>query len=1000
MRARADAMRKRSATIAVVLLASAAGTLACGRGAPPQAARAWEGTLALPTYEEGLPDANPPFDLVLDRRFSYPYTLRMNLTDRRVTREWRALYLENEYLRCAVLPDLGGHLYNCTDKVNGAEMFYANPSIKVAQIAYRGAWTALGVEFNFPVSHNWMTASPVDFAVRAGGDGGASVWVGNIDRPYGMQWRVELTLRPGRSVLEQRTTLYNRSDTRHRFYWWTNAGVEVWDDSRILYPMRFTASHGFADVDTWPVAANGVDLSVVGNHTFGPVSRFSHGSREPFMAVYHPRTRAGVVHYSSPEDLPSKKIWSWSSDAAGLDWRRALSDNESAYVEIQAGLFRNQETYAFLDPQESIHLTEYWLPLREIDGLTRATPDAALNLTRDGTTVTVALNVTRALAGASLTIESGAGDRRPGAGGATAADAAARHETVSLTPAEVFTRTYRDVPEGEPCTVTLADADGRVVVRHTEGEFDYVPEEAITTGPQQGDVFPPAASRGEGDYLTFGQSQELDGRLLDALANYREGLARHPASVELNRAAGLLLVGLKRYEEAAPHLEAVLARVTNDRQASYYSGLAAAARGDLEQARLSWEIAQQFGAERAPALFALAGLAAREGRPDAALDTIERLVAAKPDAVRAGGLEVALLRALGRAADAASRLAMWRVMDPTSAFLRYEATRLGTDDPALWRHLAADPERVIEIAVDYMHAGLWNEAVALLDHPYPRGDGVVSEPGMPHPSEYPLVAYYRGYCRLMAGGDPAADFRAASAMPVTYVFPNRPQTFPVLEAALAADPDDRTARFLLGALYLSGGQVEPAMREWETTRRLRPDTPTLHRNMAYTVLRGGGPVARAIELFKEGRTHDPLNVGLYFGLDEALTKAERPAGERADALLAFPDRDAMPAALVYTLVVALADAGRVDEADAQFEGRFFPRQEGGINVRQIYLEARLKRARALAAAGDCAGARAVVAGLTTPVEGLEFTRDGLEPYLARPALAALAAAVRRACPGE
>jgi len=982
-----------TAAACLLLLSGTAGTQACG-GARPQAVRAWEGTLALPTYEEALPDPNPPFDLFQSGRFSYPYTLRMNLTDRRTTREWRALYLENEYLRCAVLPDLGGHLYGCTDKVNGAEMFYANPSIKFAQIAYRGAWTALGVEFNFPVSHNWMTASPVDFAVRSDDDGSAAVWVGNIDRPYGMQWRVELRLRPGRSVLEQRTTLYNRSDTRHRFYWWTNAGVEVWDDSRILYPMRFTASHGFADVDTWPVASNGVDLSIVGNHTFGPVSRFSHGSREPFMAVYHPRTRAGVVHYSSPEDLPSKKIWSWSSDAAGLDWRRALSDDESAYVEIQAGLFRNQETYAFLDPQESIHFTEYWLPLREIDGLTRATPDAALNLTRDGTDVTVALNVTRALPGATLAIESGAGGRGPDAG------APARREAVSLSPAQVFTRTFHDVPDGVPCTVTLTDAEGRVVVRHTEGEFDYLPAEEITTGPQPAYVFPPEAARGEADYLTYGRAQELEGRLLDALAIYLQGVERYPASVELHRAAGLLLVGLKRYDEAEPHLGAVLDRTSNDRQAAYYLGLAEAGRGDWRHARRSWEIAQQFGPERAPALFALAGLAARDGRPDAALGMLAQLVTDEPGAVRAGGLEVALLRTHGRTADAEARLAVWRAMDPTSAFLRYEATRLGADDSALWRHLAADPERIIEVAVDYMHVGLWDEAVALLERSYPRGDGVVSEPGMPHPSEYPLVAYYRGYCRQMAGGDPAADFRAASAMPLTYVFPNRPQTFAVLRAALAAAPDDATAHFLLGSLYLSGAQVAPAMGEWETTRRLEPGTPTLHRNMGYAVLRSGGPVDRAMALFREGRAHDPLNVGLYFGLDEALVKAGRPPGERADALLAFPERDKLPAALVYTLVVALADAGRFDEADAQFEGRFFPRQEGGTNVRQIYLEARLKRARAMAGAGDCAGARAVVAGLTTPVEGLEFTRDGLEPYLKRPALAAIVDAVARACQGK
>ncbi len=100
------------------------------------------------------------------------------------------------------------------------------------------------------------------------------------------------------------------------------------------------------------------------------------------MAVYHPKTKSGVVHYSSPTDLPAKKLWSWSSDADGLDWRRALSDNNSAYVEIQAGLFRNQETYGFLEPQQSIQFSEYWMPMLDLDGLSRANPDVLLNLSR------------------------------------------------------------------------------------------------------------------------------------------------------------------------------------------------------------------------------------------------------------------------------------------------------------------------------------------------------------------------------------------------------------------------------------------------------------------------------------------------------------------------------------------------------------------------------------------------------------------------------------------
>ena len=150
------------------------GLIACALSAHAEV-RVWQGTLTLPTYEEGLPDPNPPFDQFTTNRFNYPYTLRTNLTSRRVEHAWRAIYLENEYLKCSVLPDIGGHLYTCMDKISGKSMFYANPSIKKANIGYRGAWAAFGVEFNFPVSHNWMSLSPIDFAFAKNSDGSSGL---------------------------------------------------------------------------------------------------------------------------------------------------------------------------------------------------------------------------------------------------------------------------------------------------------------------------------------------------------------------------------------------------------------------------------------------------------------------------------------------------------------------------------------------------------------------------------------------------------------------------------------------------------------------------------------------------------------------------------------------------------------------------------------------------------------------------------------------------------
>jgi tetratricopeptide (TPR) repeat protein len=955
--------------------------------AKPSSVRVWPDTLTLPTYEEGPPDPNPPFDLFTATRFNYPYTLRMNTTGRSAPRAWRTLNLENAYLKCIVLPDLGGHLYSCRDKVNNAEMFYANPSIKFAQIAYRGAWTALGVEFNFPVSHNWMTASPVDFATTRNPDGSASVWVGNIDRPYGMAWRVELRLRPGEAALEQHTTLYNRSDTRHRFYWWTNAGVEVKDDSRIIYPMDFTASHGFADIDTWPVDSRGTDNSVVGNHKFGPVSRFSHGSREPYMAVYHPRTNAGVVHYASPVDLPSKKIWSWSSDPDGLDWRRALSDNNSAYVEIQAGIFRNQETYGFLEPQDSVRFTEFWLPVRGLGGVSRANPEAVVNLTRDAsagdtTTLTVALNVTHDRPRATLILSEG--------------PRTLTTLPVSLTPATTFRRSFPGLKREVPYTVTLKDASG-VVLQHTEGRYDVTPAKEMVTGRQPTFTAPAADQRTDGDWLTMGTRQELDGERLIAFATYQEGRRRFPKSLPLAKAAGRLAVDLKQFDAAVPALEEALARDNSDLETWYYLGLARAAVGDARGARLAFEQSQSYGAFRTASRLQLAALEARRGERRAATATLSQRPAVTAESTRAGGTLVALWRAQGEPARAKALLASLRQEDPTSNLLRVEATRLGQADPALWPHLAADPERIIEVAVDYLRAGLYADAVEILGHDYPSGPGVVSEVGMPRPEAHPLIAYYRGFAKQALGQNGRADFDAASRMPLTYVFPHRPDTLFVLRAAIEANADDASAHFLLGSLYLSGGMTDAAMREWETTRRLNPRIPTLHRNMGYTVLATDGEADQAIGLFKEGTTVDATNVGLYYGLDAALTKAGRPASDRADALAGYPDQRTAPATLIYKLAIALAEAGRFDEADALFPGRFFPRNEGGINVRQIYLEVKLRRARALAAKGECAKALGIVDRLKEPAPGLAFTEDGLEPFIASPKFEQMIAEVRAPC---
>ena len=938
--------------------------------------RVWQGTLTLPTYEEDAPDPNPPFDQYANSRFNYPYTLRDNLSDRRKDHAWRAVFLENEYLKCSVLPDLGGHVYTCTDKTSGQSMFYANPSIKKANISYRGAWSAFGIEFNFPVSHNWVSLSPVDFAFHQNSDGSASVVVSNIDRPYGMQWSVELVLRPHSTVLEEKVQLNNRSDVRHRFYWWNNAGIEVWDDSRIQYPMRFTASHGFREVEPWPVDADGTDLSVVKNQTKGPVSVFVYGSREPFMGVWHPHTNTGTVHYAEYAQLPAKKIWSWGTDPDGLDWRKTLSDNNSAYVEVQAGLFRNQETYAFLEPRQTIGFSEFWMPVRDLGGISRANLAGVVHLSRRGDALVAALNVNQEIPGGVLRMLLG--------------DREVFREKADLSPQRTWKHELANADVGK-YAFELLDSKGTILLRHTEGEYDWTPSDQIHVGPQPSYRIPNPERRTEDDWLQLGKEQELDGNLLGALQTYTDGLKNHAESFELGKAAGRLCAGLLRFQQAKDLLVPVHARNTSDGEVSYYLALAHDGLSESREARESYEAAARLPAFRAPAQLRLAELSAREGDLKRADSYLRLALEVAPDDPRTAEELSAILVAEGQQENSRKLAEESLAQFPQSYFLQEQAGR-----PDL-HHLGNDAQRVLNVASEYMRLGMYSQAVQVLSREYPRAVADESEPGQIPPNKHPMVAYYRGYCREQLHQSGAADFSAAAKLPTNYVFPSRADDLQVLTAALKANPQDASAHYLIGTLYFSKGLSEQALEQWQEARQLNPQIPVLHASLGRALLHVKNNPTEALAVFQDGLSTDPRNLELYRGMDQTLSILRRPAQERVKALERYPDLEHLPTPLTYEWILNLAEAGEFDKAEALFHKRFFQREEGGTNVRQVWLEVQLQKALTLAQQGHCPEAVNVADHIADPVPDLPFTHDGLEPFVASARFNYLVGKVYKVC---
>ncbi len=265
---------------------------------------------------------------------------------------------------------------------------------------------------------------------------------------------------------------------------------------------------------------------------------------------------------------------------------------------------------------------------------------------------------------------------------------------------------------------------------------------------------------------------------------------------------------------------------------------------------------------------------------------------------------------------------------PTSAFLQNEQAKLGTPAPDLDRHLAADSSRIMNLVMQYDRLGLYSDSLDLLSRSYPSVSPDESEPGAVQPANDPQLAYYRGFCREKLGQSGAPDFQAASHMPLLYVFPNEADTIPVLRAALASNPSDASAHFLLGALWFSKGIVDPALAEWKLAESLNPKIPSLQASMGRALLDIKKQPAEAAVVFQRGLQVDAANPALYLQLDQAMRQTGKPAAQRAEMLRSFPDAANMPAELLRALVDTLREAGRNDEANAVLAQHFVPRKEG------------------------------------------------------------------------
>ena len=123
--------------------------------------KCWTEQIDFPTYLMGSDEQHPVFkDFGLpgmrrlrSLRSVYPYTLLDRFTHNRQNRTYQGIWLENEFIKVLVMPELRGRLQGAIDKRNGWDFLYFNHVIKPADIASRRAWISGGIEWNHPGGH-------------------------------------------------------------------------------------------------------------------------------------------------------------------------------------------------------------------------------------------------------------------------------------------------------------------------------------------------------------------------------------------------------------------------------------------------------------------------------------------------------------------------------------------------------------------------------------------------------------------------------------------------------------------------------------------------------------------------------------------------------------------------------------------------------------------------------------------------------------------------------
>lgn len=899
----------------------------------PGEVKAWMEQILLPTYEAGEEEKNPVF---LEKRVYqgssgvvYPYPVIEKISDEKKSKPYKALFIENRYIKVMILPELGGRIQMAWDKMSSSHIFYYNQVIKPALVGLTGPWISGGIEFNWPQHHRPSTFYPTEFMIETNADGSKTVWCNEVERMFRLKGMHGITLYPDKAYIEIKAKVYNRTPFPQTFLWWANPAVAVDNAYKSVFPPDVNAvfDHGKRDVSSFPIATGtyykqdysaGVDISRYENIPV-PTSYMAIESDYDFVGGYNERTNVGVLHVANHHISPGKKQWTWGNGDFGKAWERNLTDEDGPYIELMTGVYTdNQPDFSWLQPYEEKTWTQHFMPYAGVGNVKNATKDVIANLETDKENARITLfatsknNVTVSLTNGSGTI--------------------LLKEKTTLSPEAPFERivgfNMGELMQQEnidELVLTITGSDGKELLRYSTEKVGDNPVPPAASGAAEPKEIPLI----EQLYLTGLHLEQYRHATFNPVDYYEEALRRDPGDVRCNNALGLLLMRRGQFEKAQPYFERAIETLTKrnpnpyDGEAYYNLGSCLRFQSNLDEAYRAFYKSVWNATWKDPAYFSIAQIDATRKNWDTALENVEQSLLRNWHNHKARQLKASLLRKKGNTDEALTWVKASLEIDKFNVGCLLEQYLL-TGDELLKKEIVSllqgNPHSYLEYAFDFAAAGLYEEAINLLEWSAETAAGT-----------YPMTGYALGYFLFQAGKEEEAkeQYHKASEQSPDRCFPNRLEEVIVLQHVIEVSPKDYKALYYLGNFWYAKRQYKEAIACWEKSIEIHDLFPTVLRNLALAYYNKADKKEEALHLLEKAFSLDETDSRVFMELDQLYKKLNYAPAERLQKLENHMDLVEQRDDLFIERIALYNQLGRYETAKTLCDARNFHPWEGG-----------------------------------------------------------------------